>query len=56
MYNQEVIVGMAFLIALLLLLVCGLSSELRKHKREAKKASDRMLTGLTEILDKVAKR
>lgn len=48
MYNKEVIVGMAFVIALLLLLVCGLSSELKKHKQLVKRIHDR----LSDTLDK----
>ncbi len=40
MYNQEVIIGMAFIIVLLLLLVGGLSSELKKQKQNAKRLHD----------------
>jgi ABC-type Fe3+-citrate transport system substrate-binding protein len=50
-YNSEVIVGLVFIIVLLLLLVAGLSSELRKQKQNAKRIHDR----LSETLDKSQK-
>lgn len=46
MYNQEVIVGMTFIIALLLLLVVGLSSELKKQKQNAKRLHDSLDSAL----------
>lgn len=49
-YYSETIVGMAFLIALLLLLIAGLSSELIKQKKAAKQMYDR----LNDTLDNVA--
>ena len=50
-YYSETIAGAAVLIALLLLLVAGLSSELIKQKKTAKRLHDRM----TDALDNVAK-
>lgn len=50
-YYPETIIGAAVLIALLLLLIAGLSSELAKQKRAAKQLHDRM----ADVLDNVAK-
>lgn len=50
-YYSETIAGAAVLIALLLLLVAGLSSELIKQKKAAKQMHDR----LGDVLDNAAK-
>lgn len=50
-YYPETIIGAAVLIALLLLLIAGLSSELAKQKRAAKQMHDR----LGDALDNAAK-
>lgn len=50
-YYPETIIGAAVLIALLLLLIAGLSSELAKQKKAAKQLHDRM----ADVLDNVAK-
>lgn len=50
-YYSETIAVAAVLIALLLLLIAGLSSELAKQKRAAKQLHDR----LGDVLDKAAK-
>lgn len=49
-YYSETIAGAAVLIALLLLLIAGLSSELAKQKRAAKQLHDR----LGDVLDNIA--
>lgn len=50
-YYSETIAGAAVLIALLLLLVAGLSSELIKQKKMAKQVHDR----LSNVLDNAVK-
>lgn len=50
-YYSEVITGGVVLIALLLLLIAGLSSELIKQKKMAKQLHDR----LGDVLDNAAK-
>lgn len=42
MYNTEIIIGMGMLIVFLLLLVCGLSSELTKQRNTVRRISDRL--------------
>jgi len=42
MYNQEIIIGMALIIALLMLLVCALSSELTKQRNTIRRIHDRL--------------
>lgn len=45
-YNAEIIVGLTFIIVLLLLMIAGLSSELKKQKQNAKRLHDSLDSAL----------